>query len=61
MKKKVCILLTGQMRVNSLNIAESNDNILLDSFNTCLLNDGFKEKYNFDVFISIPNTHKLDT
>jgi hypothetical protein len=52
MKKRVCILLTGQMRVNSLNLGELNDNTLIDSFNTCLLNDNFKEKYNFDVFIS---------
>jgi hypothetical protein len=54
-KKRVAILFSGQMRVNGLNPDYTNDNIVLDSINNFFLNETFKEKYNYDVFISTDN------
>lgn len=52
MKKRVGILFSGQIRSNSLNPNYNNDNIILDSISQYFLNSQFKEKYNYDVFIS---------
>ena len=55
MKKRVGILFSGQIRSNSLNPNYNNDNIILDSISQYFLNSQFKEKYNYDVFISTDN------
>ena len=52
MKKRICILLSGQIRCNGLNPSYTADNVVLESVRTFLLNDKFKDKYNVDVFIS---------
>jgi len=49
--KKIAIMFVGQMRTNNLG-ENAQDNIILDSINKYLLNDAFKNTYNYDVFIS---------
>lgn len=51
MKQKIAIMLTGQMRTNGLS-NDSNDTIILDSIKKYLLNNTFKENFEYDVFIS---------
>ena len=53
MKKKLGILFSGQMRPNSLNPNYCNDNIILESISKYLLNDEFKNKYDYDIFFSV--------
>jgi hypothetical protein len=57
MKKRVCILFSGQTRCSGLNPEYVQDNIIIESLRSYLLNDKFKEQYNFDVFIA---TDKID-
>ena len=52
MKKRVGFICSGQMRDNSLNPNQINDNIILESFELNLLNNEFKSKYDYDFFIS---------
>ena len=52
MKKRVCILLSGQMRSNGLNSNYTSDNIILESIEKYFLNEKFKKDYDYDVFIS---------
>lgn len=52
MKKRVGILFSGQIRSNSLNPNYNKDDIILNSISQYFLNSQFKEKYNYDVFIS---------
>ena len=54
--KNIAIMFIGQMRTNSLG-ENADDNIILDSINTYLLNEVFKNTYNYDIFIS---TDKID-
>ena len=51
-KPRVAILISGGMRSCSLNPDYSADNIILDSVKMHFLNDEFKSKYDYDVFIS---------
>ena len=51
-KPRVAILMFGNMRYNSLNPDYTADNIILDSVKMHFLNDEFKSKYDYDVFIS---------
>jgi len=55
MKPRVAILYSGEMRSNSLNPNYINDTIILDATTKYLLNDEFKNKYDFDVFICADN------
>jgi len=52
MKKRAAIIYSGQIRSNSLNPNYTSDNIILDSTSIYFLNERFKEKYDYDVFIS---------
>jgi hypothetical protein len=52
MKKRVGILFSGQIRANSLNPKYNKNDIILNSISQYFLNSQFKEKYNYDVFIS---------
>ena len=52
MKKRVGIIFSGQMRANSLNTNFTHDNIILESINKYLLNEEFKNKFEYDIFIS---------
>lgn len=51
-KKRVAILYSGQIRNNSLNPSYTNVSTILDATSKFLLNDTFKNKYEYDVFIS---------
>jgi len=51
MKQKIAIMLTGQIRTNGLSKL-SNDTTILDSIRQNLLNDIFKDHYDYDIFIS---------
>ena len=54
MKKRIAILYAGQIRSNSLSsIHVTNDNSILESIESYFLNEKFKEKYDYDIFISI--------
>jgi len=53
--KRVAILYSGQMRANSLNPNFNKDDIILEATKKYLLNDAFKTKYEYDVFISTDN------
>jgi hypothetical protein len=52
MKKRIGFICSGQIRDNSLNPNQINDDIILESFKNNLLNDEFKSKYDYDFFIS---------
>ena len=53
MKKRIAILFSGQIRNNSLSsIHKTNDNSILESIQRYFLNEKFKEKYDYDIFIS---------
>jgi hypothetical protein len=52
MKKRVGILFSGQIRSNSLKSNYNNDDTILNSISQYFLNSEFKEKYDYDVFIS---------
>lgn len=52
MKKRVGIIFSGQMRSNSLNPNFTHDNIILESINKYFLNEEFKNKFDYDIFIS---------
>ncbi len=51
MKKRIAILYSGQIRTNSL-VDNPRDTEVIDSLAQHLLNDEFKAKYDYDVFIS---------
>ena len=53
MKKRVGIIYSGQTRSNALNPNYTYDNIILESTFKYLLNDEFKEKYDYDIFFSV--------
>jgi hypothetical protein len=38
-----------------LNVIQKSDNLLLDRLRECILNEKFKEKYDYDIFISTDN------
>jgi hypothetical protein len=50
--KKICFILSGQIRKNSLRDELSTDNTITDSFNEYIFNKKLKEKYDYDIFIS---------
>jgi hypothetical protein len=52
MKKRIGFICSGQIRDNSLNPNQINDNVILESFKNNLLNDEFISKYDYDFFIS---------
>ena len=52
MKKRVGIIYSGQMRSNSLNPNFTHDDIILESINKYFLNEEFKNKFDYDIFIS---------
>ena len=52
MKRRVAIVYSGQTRTNALNSSYKKDNVILDATNKYFLNDEFKSKYEYDVFIS---------
>lgn len=51
--KRVAILYAGQTRCNSLNSAYTQDDFIVESTKKYLLNDAFKETYDYDVFFSV--------
>jgi hypothetical protein len=51
MKKKIAVIFSGQMRLNSL--GNSNDSTILDSYNKYFFNNLFKETYEYDVYFSV--------
>ena len=51
MKPRVAFLISGQMRVNSLNHSV-NDTTIIDSWNNNIFTEAFKSKYDYDVYIS---------
>jgi len=53
MKKRVAILYSGQTRCNGLNSTYTHDDFILESTKKYLLNDEFKETYDYDVFFSV--------
>jgi hypothetical protein len=57
MKPRVAILFTGQVRSNQLNDTCENDTVILDSTSKFFINEEFKAKYDYDIFIS---TNTLD-
>jgi hypothetical protein len=57
MKKRIAIMITGQIRLNGLSDNESKCNKILDSIDKYLLNENFKNIYDYDIFIS---TDKID-
>ncbi len=60
MKKRVGIIYSGQMRANSLNPYYTNDNIILEATQKYLLNDEFKNKYDYDVFFSVDDINEVN-
>ena len=52
MKPRVAILFTGQVRSNQLNDTCKNDSVVLDSTSKFFINEEFKSKYDYDIFIS---------
>ncbi len=52
MKKKVGIIISGQIRANSLNPDFTHDSIILDSIKEYFLNEEFINEYEYDIFIS---------
>ncbi len=50
--KKVAILFSGQIRSNQLNDQVKNDSLVNDSVQKYFLNEEFKQKYDYDIFIS---------
>ncbi len=52
MKKRVAIVISGQMRSNGLNPNFTHDNLILESVEKYFLNEEFKNQYDYDVFIS---------
>lgn len=50
--KKVAILFSGQIRSNQLNDQLQNDSLVNDSIQKFFLNEEFKQKYEYDIFIS---------
>jgi hypothetical protein len=55
MKPRIAILFNGQMRANSLNPEYKSDTLILDSIAKYFINDEFKSKYEYDIFISTDN------
>jgi hypothetical protein len=51
-KPRIAILLTGQMRANSMNPEYLADTIIHDSIRIHFLNTEFTDRYDYDVFIS---------
>ena len=51
-KKSIAIFFSGQIRTNSLSNNKNNNNLILNSINLNLINVKFKNKYNYDIFIS---------
>jgi hypothetical protein len=49
--KKIAIIFSGQMRENTL--GQSNDAIILESYNKYFFNNLFKETYEYDVYFSV--------
>lgn len=56
-KKNIAILFSGQMRKNSLKSYDFNDNTIINSISLNFINDEFKNKYNYDIFISTDNAN----
>jgi hypothetical protein len=54
-KKSIAILFSGQMRTNSLKSYENNDDTIINSITKNFINENFKNKYNYDIFISTDN------
>jgi hypothetical protein len=52
MKPRIAILFSGQIRSNSLNDTYKNDSLVNDSVTAHFLNEEFKSKYDYDIFIS---------
>ncbi len=52
MKKRVGIVISGEMRSNGLNPNFTHDNLILESVEKYFLNEEFKNQYDYDVFIS---------
>jgi hypothetical protein len=50
--QSVCILFTGQMRTNPLSNESLTTTVISDSIKKDILNDEFKSKFNYDVYIS---------
>jgi hypothetical protein len=57
MKKKIAIMFVGQVRTNGLSGSDTESNKILVSINKYLLNNYFKNLYDYDIFIS---TDKID-
>ena len=53
MKPKVAILISGQMRSNSLGSLDVTDDTILNSINNNFINHTFKAKYEYDIFFSV--------
>ena len=51
-KKNIAILFSGQIRSNSLSLNKNNNDLILNSMNINFINNEFKNKYNYDIFIS---------
>jgi hypothetical protein len=51
-KKNIAILFSGQIRSNSLSLNNNNNDLILNSMNINFINNDFKSKYNYDIFIS---------
>ena len=60
-KKNIAILFSGQIRSNLLSLNKNNNNLIIDSIIDSIdinfINNEFKNKYNYDIFIS---TDELD-
>jgi len=54
-KKRIAILYSGQMRLNSLNTNEKKNTTILNSISDFLLTEKFIKKYDYDIFIGTDN------
>ena len=52
MKKKLCVLIAGQMRTNILSGEELTTKDITDYMNLNIFNDYMKDNFNYDVFIA---------